>query len=344
MYSPLFYGMLLPFLFIINVLFNKNVVLIITFIIFVLLLSFRGEVVGNDTHTYISIFESLSSTSSNFFTENKEFLFIKLNMLLSEQGFSYSFLFFVCALLSLLPFYLMISKYSDSYSLSISIFCSIGPFLFMHSGMRQGVSIGLFYLVLYFYLNKRYLLSIISFFASLNFHTSSIVSAIFLIFKKKKNEFFLYITLLLSSLIAFFPSMQSLIFKLLFFLVPSKYIELVTFQLSENVSSLGLRNIFLSLMCVILIFSTRRTINSNEIMIINISIFGILLNNFFSSFDLLSRVVAYFTPALCIAIPISYSLLFKGKNRLYADLLTIIVFIFFLQRTILTDNLRIFNV
>jgi hypothetical protein len=210
--------------------------------------------------------------------------------------------------------------------------------------MRQGVSIGLTYFIFYLLLNKKYLSSIVTYFISLNFHLSSIVSICSVFFLKRINVLVLYFSLFISIIISFIPSIQIYLFNLFDFIIPSKYTQFLLYQLSSNTSSFGIRNIFLSLLAILLIFSLKKAIYKYQYFFIQISVFGIILNNLFGLFELLSRVVIYFTPALCVSIPISYSLLFKGRNRIYINIITILCMFFFFARAVLTDNLGLFHV
>lgn len=97
---------------------------------------------------------------------------------------------------------LLINKYSSNKSFSFFIFFSITALQVLFS-LRQSISMSLFFIAVYLYLEKKYLFSAIFWFIACMMHTIAIVSFLtFILFfiKKRINAFISFILVILSFL------------------------------------------------------------------------------------------------------------------------------------------------
>ncbi|MBQ1208880.1 MAG: EpsG family protein, partial [Bacteroidales bacterium] len=135
------------------------------FAIFLLLTSFRGENVGVDTAQYILDYQGLEKLS--FIDIQHEYedylLYYYLSKIFSLLHIPIWGWFAFIGILYLSSIWRLISKYSSDKLFSTLIFISIGLFSFSLAGMKQTLSMALTLHSLLFFINKRYLFSLLLF-------------------------------------------------------------------------------------------------------------------------------------------------------------------------------------
>ena len=196
---------------------NKKKYIVIMFTVFSFLMMFKGAEVGNDTDSYLHIYELVAATS-NFkqllLTSRYEpgfLLFVKLICVIFENP---QWLFITSGLFLAFSFGRFIYKYSDSPSFSILIFLTLSFFDLCMSGLRQALAVAILTFAYDALLEKRLVkFSIIVIFATL-IHNSSILFLIIYPLARisRTKEFYLISTIV--SVIVFF-SFERLIVPLI---------------------------------------------------------------------------------------------------------------------------------
>lgn len=130
------YIILLIFLFLYTIKGASKTEMILVLLGLAVVLGFRNDSVGDDTHNYIDYYNSFGMDIIGGYMEkgfNAIAVVCKVFQL-SAYGFE-----FVVAVLTLLPFYILASRYNDNYINGYILFFlySLGFYLLMFNGMRQ---------------------------------------------------------------------------------------------------------------------------------------------------------------------------------------------------------------
>lgn len=116
----------------------------------VLLFCFRGTNVGGDTYAYVDFFTGKGSFYGTMSENNLEYGFNLFARILSCFSSSPFFFIFASALVSLMPFFLIVKKYGTSYSLPfLYILCFISFTVCLQTNLRQDIAVGFFLLAGY---------------------------------------------------------------------------------------------------------------------------------------------------------------------------------------------------
>lgn len=125
---------------------NKNVVISAFFVLFVLLLSLRGQYCGNDTLGYITFFEQAGYLSWDaLLLSDLEVAYLVLEKLCAYLFTSPQIFLTVVACISVVPIWMMYRKYSMMPLLVISLFLTVAPFTMYFSGLRQIIAMAFIY-------------------------------------------------------------------------------------------------------------------------------------------------------------------------------------------------------
>lgn len=176
-YIPILYISIINFLF----QYKRNIPFmnILVLIILLLLCAFRGEYVGADTSTYLSIYDS------ELYLEdyNNEYVFYFIIKFLRELGFSSIICQVVMACITFIPLIFLFIKKSMMPSLSILLFLIAinGYYLETYNIVRQSAAT-VFLLWAYISALENNWKNVIAFFLiALGFHTSSLIYILFFI-------------------------------------------------------------------------------------------------------------------------------------------------------------------
>ena len=167
-----------------------------------------------------------------------EFLFLKLNELVVFFGGNIQMLMAICAILTVPMFFLFVKRNVTSKYWFFSIFLFIG-FTIYYATMnvvRQYVAIAILLLAYDFFKNKKYIGFILLALLAALFHTSAIISLLilpvyFIVKNGKITKLFVFFYFI--SLICIFVDARE-IFKLLDFLIPSRYINYLNSEFFIN--------------------------------------------------------------------------------------------------------------
>lgn len=178
----------------------------------ILIITFRFGY-GADYFSYALAYDSISGTDVSQILQvypNMEIGFKFFVHLVKSFGFTYQQFLIIVNSLMLLMFMIPVYKYSEDSSLSILMFYSMFFFVWILSGIRQGVSMSLSLLLLITYLKseKKYslfqiVLNIILFIIAISFHMASLYVLVLLLVTKinwsRKVHLILFVTSLIVS-------------------------------------------------------------------------------------------------------------------------------------------------
>lgn len=134
------------------------------FLIWLTILALRHPSMGSDLHYgkdfgYIGSFHKLAAFSwpsvlriTQFYNYEKGY--ILLNKLIATFFENTQFFLFIIALICLAPVFFVIFKRSNNVLLSVIIYLGLPPFVFLYSGLRQSIAIGICFLSI-FVIEKR---------------------------------------------------------------------------------------------------------------------------------------------------------------------------------------------
>lgn len=170
--------------------------------------SLRGETVGNDTQNYINFFRQVVNNPNSAFTnEIYEVGFRWYVYIIAKITSDPRIFLTVGAILSIVPFGIIIYKYSKDCILSFYTFCSMEFILFSMTGMRQNIAYFFVYLSFLLILSKKKKIKIFAIFLIIMagfFHKSAwSFFILYILMLKKQSIKIRKIFYLLGLLIAF---------------------------------------------------------------------------------------------------------------------------------------------
>ena len=198
---------------------RKKFYLVLTLSFFAFLSAFRASTVGNDTKSYINVFNLIKHQDNIWSFMNKtdiELGYVLYNKLISSFFDDPQSTFIVSSIFIYLSIYNFAKKWIDSPGMFVCIFYS-NLFSFFLSSQRQAISIAiLLWAVKYCYERKLIPFILITLLA-VTFHNSSILFFfVYPIFKKDKidNKIYGYIFLATIIFVSVFNSFLSLLLRL----------------------------------------------------------------------------------------------------------------------------------
>ena len=160
----------------------ENLCLCIIAVILILVATLRSDDVGIDTATYHNWFQSY---------ENKDFVDIKKIGFLDEPGFAFlniafnkmnlgwgAFKFF-SACIYIIPFLIILKKYSLHPLVSVLLFVLGGGYFFIFSTLRQGIGLGFVFIAFLLSKRKTIVLSLVFYLIAITIHSTCIVFILF---------------------------------------------------------------------------------------------------------------------------------------------------------------------
>ena len=188
---------------------KQKIVFFYIFLISIMLLAVFRYGVGPDYFAYMDMYMSTQNYdlygNASSLIKPTEFIFGEINSLFRSLGLSYQTFTAFMAIFSLIFISLTALKYSDNPTLSLVIYYSAFYFVWTYSGIRQGLvaSIGIYYLIECKSKNqnlKFIIINIILFFI----HNTALFLFFFYIFSKIRITPYVYIFLLILSILSFF--------------------------------------------------------------------------------------------------------------------------------------------
>ncbi|MCO8043587.1 EpsG family protein [Acinetobacter bohemicus] len=308
---------------------KKSILLIIGLSLFCAL---KGIEVGSDNYMYETIYETLSDYKSSRFYGSLEFGFIYLGYMFNKIGLSYFYFVFFLTFLYLYSFNKLNKKLSENYYLSWIIFLFFAHYTFIFNGLRQAVAIGLCWLSLYAFLNRKILYTILLIFVALMFHTSAVIFSIVILFFYIKCIYRKYFSILWT---VFFIFGINLIFGFAG-QINERYEGYAEFK-SEDTGVGALFFLFFNLITLFLLSKILKIKNESFYIMLNILYLGfvIVFSSFLYGFSAsgLMRLSRYFVWTLIFLWPIIFLKIDMKYRPLSYLIFTLFAFFYYLLAT-----------
>ena len=189
-----------------------KILVVPTFILFLLIDGLRKSSVGGDLNTYVYIFKHNVlelPELSNIFNSRFEIGYIVLNNILSSISNHYTILLFSFAAITLSIWFYVFWKYSENIYLSLLIyFSSLGMMFYSFSNIRQGLAIAIGLLGFHFLVKEKYLRGILCILMAPLFHTTGIICIFYILLKKIRLTKKVYVISFLGLIITY-PLLKS---------------------------------------------------------------------------------------------------------------------------------------
>lgn len=183
-YILLFFVLTVLFLFAKHNKRNLKKVIFFSAVIVTLLVAMRHPTMGRDLGSlesggYISSFFLIGNMDWSSFFSNFSFLNYEIGYIFFSKVVYFifpnsQFLLVICAVLSIIPFFILFAKYSKSCYFSIVVYLSLPLFLLSYSGLRQAIAIGFCCIACCFIEKKCILKYIICVIIASLFHSSAL--------------------------------------------------------------------------------------------------------------------------------------------------------------------------
>ena len=163
---------------------TNRIIYVLLCAIIIVLVGFRGLSVGSDSTEYNRIFLDVSNESFGEImkdTSRFEKGFLIYLKMLSFVTTDYHFLFIVTAIVSMLPIFIVVYKYSKNYYFSLAIFVLLRFMFAQMNVIRQTLAIGILFIAFYFLIKKKRIPCLISIIIASTFHITAIVFVLLLL-------------------------------------------------------------------------------------------------------------------------------------------------------------------
>lgn len=277
--------------------------------------------VGSDYFSYLYYF---TSGDSSYFESKGDYLFALFIRFCNSIGIEGQGVFFLLSLIwILILFYVMSTivkgKYFNIFFFVFLVFS--GAFHNQMNGVRQYSAIYFFSLGICLFSNKKYLISILSFLATIFIHRSSIVVIlialfIFYIHHRLMSVRILSLILLLSFVLSFIPIDFLLNYFISYFEQYSSYYELGIMEDIELESRL-IKYVNIPLVFYAIYLFPRMELDKKEKFLFVFGICSFSLKIFFTTMTLLSRIGQYFDVMSCVPLIFMFVYLHKFKYNQY---------------------------
>ncbi len=315
---------------------TSNMALPIFFLMLLVLLACRSELVGNDTGNYHYIFDkSAGVTIAEIFSEGEEFLFALLNYGLYRISDNYQLYLAVIAILEVIPIMYLYCRDRRHSFLKIALYVNMSTFIMMFSGIRQMIAIGLGVLAYECLRNNRkwlfWLLAIIAMFVHIS---GFMVIALFPLFylRLKKKHLLIIIPVILTVFV----------FNKQLFGVLASTLGLFTDRFEIVTTSTGA---FFSLLLFVIfaifsyVVSDETQMTDEDFALRNILLMAVVIQCFASLHSLAMRMNYYFIIFVPLAVA---STLEKPQKKLenvahLGEIVMIIFFVLYFIYTVFTE-------
>lgn len=161
-----------------NVAISKNELSIgLFFTVLLVLVSLRAITIGIDTQNYIYLFNSFSNMSWKELFIGQEPAYAVLNKLVSYISKNPNLLFFVLAMMYIIPTAKFYIDNIEMPMLTIALFVSMSTFVMLFSGVRQSIAIAIGIVAFYLTKNKKLIPFILVVLLAILFHRSAFMIA-----------------------------------------------------------------------------------------------------------------------------------------------------------------------
>ncbi len=267
------------------------------FLIWLLLLIFRGEKVGIDLSTYKYHFNNYSSMTwetilTNGVLSDHEPAYVLLCKLISIVSGDFRGVIIVSALISVIPIWKLYRNDGKNGFLTIVLFLNIAPFVMYFSGLRQAMAMAFIVPCYYCCKSNKALKFILWVMIAYLFHKSSVILLLMypvyhIKWRKKINLLYLL------PIIAIIYLFKLPIFRFLLMFMNEKYIERYT----EGIKSTGAYAVLL-LLIVLLIYSfvivDQLKLDNDTVGLRNILVISVVLQVFSGVHSIAMRMNYYY--------------------------------------------------
>lgn len=217
---------------------------------------------------------------------------------------SYALLFFVTSVIIIIPIFYLIYKESKYPLLSIILFVIGGFFFDLLNLVRQYISIVILLCSYKYLLDKKYLKWFLYFILAILFHKSAVVGLLLVPLKNKKYFVPQCILPVASIIIIFGKYIKELIIFFISLTPYSIYINSI-YSAADIRETVIVANVIIYLAMLILYYTKNKNekVNKLDIFYMNVQSITVLLCLFSIQFNLLYRVVEYFSIFQIISIP-----------------------------------------
>lgn len=278
---------------------GKSVLYKVSLFAILCLTCFRAQHIGVDTADgYLSYFTSIKSNIYLGFVEPGWILLNKFSILL---GLDYQGVLILSGILTLLPISYVIQRTCKNQSYALAIYYGMYFVLNSYNLMRQMIAISFTLLAIFFYIKKKYSLSIFWFILGLSFHKSIIVILPIICFLRLKA--IRYSKILILIIISFIGGL--LLSDSFFFLISGSY----SHYFLNSGSLAGFRNSLLKpallalafdAFFLFLIYFNYKIIRSDPWFLV--SLLGVIVMNLTMRMGQGTRIVLYFSQAQMICL------------------------------------------
>lgn len=304
-----------------------------------LLPALRDIHIGPDTYGYVRFF---INPSEDAYLDNVEPLFRLYNIVLRAIWPNEHFYLMVCSLLSLGGFFYIIDKKSNYKELSLLLFVLVGLFYQVQFYViRQSISISMFLISMYFYVDrKKYTLALLFYALALFTHVTVLYTlpVVLLVKRMRFSPKFVYTLLVLSMCVGVLGLIdyRAYIDLILNYLTDSdrisdRYANYGSFELDQ---AIPVKNLILSCLpytlCCIICY---RCLEDKENLYLKLFFASCVIRNIMCSYTIVFRLIMYFEIflifllplacgrkkyALCVYIPYIAFNLYAAYNALYS--------------------------
>lgn len=275
------------------------------FFIMIVMLFFRGRSCGIDLGNYYTHYTRCRSVSWSELLSfyQKEQLYYLMNKAISIVFGNFQWLLIICALLSIVPIWILYVKESGRAFLMISIFLVIAPFPMYFSGLRQCIAMGmvvpLFYLARY----KKLIPFLAVLLLSTFFHSSAIVMIlIYPMYWAKITRKWLWVVAPVMAAIFIF-NRRILMFVIGY--ISEEYQE--EYSMMSETGAYGILVTLVGLAVISFIFTDESKLDINDVALRNILLMATCFQFFSPLHTIAMRFNYYFLPFVPIAVSRSLS-------------------------------------
>lgn len=306
---------------------NKNSILSNTLVIFILVvLSALRFNVGTDFNNYLGIYNNIYA--DNIYNGALEYAFYGISLFLKTHDAQPIIFFSILSFLSVVVCVLgMLKHHRKTYI--VPLYLLSGLYFLSFNGIRQSVAIGFILFSVYFFVQKRTLLSVFFLFLATMFHWFSLVFIIiYLVFNRVKNHLLL-IAIIILPISLYLGRSGSLLYLITYFLnlLPEKY-NYAMENLAVYNGGLSLKVILDNFLLILILFGINKLNPDRYIKVLSLlSVLCIVSSNLGIGVILILRIGYFFQPFILLFYINSINLVFqKSYNRRIAY---VILFVFY---------------
>jgi len=284
-----------------------KILVVPTFILFLLIDGFRKSSVGGDLNFYVNVFKENSlqiPELSNIFKSRFEIGYILLNNSVRYFSDNYTILLFSFAVITVSIWFYVFWNYSENIFISLIIyFSSLGMLLYSFSNIRQGLSISVGLLGFHFFTKEKYIRGLLCTLIAPLFHITGIICILFIVLRKIHLSLKVFVVVLLG-LILTFPLLKNFSeFFVNIFPQYTSYLESSWFLDSYKLAPIVLSIVYLILFVIGEIILKNSELTESEEYIRMLFFCYLIFTITTMQTSLLSRFAHYFSPFAALYVP-----------------------------------------